>query len=120
MKKHLSTKEEIWPEILCKFFIFPMGLKPGKIHVLRDDMSRAAHVKEDDGQVYVNYLEVPYITCYDLIGENEYYMFFRPVVKAMGGEWPGNKKQVKELKRFVPLFEKGVRRISIIPNILVQ
>ncbi len=43
MKPKLSTREARWLETLGNFGIFPINLKPGKIHVLGDTFSRDIH-----------------------------------------------------------------------------
>ncbi len=50
-KPKLSRREARWLETLGNFGIFPISLKPGKIHVLGDTLSRAPHAS-------VNVLEV--------------------------------------------------------------
>ena len=43
-KPSMSRKEARWLETLGNFGIFPINLKPGKIHVLGDVLSRAPHI----------------------------------------------------------------------------
>ena len=50
-KAKLSRREARWLETLGNFGVFPINLKPGKIHVLGDTLSRAP-------QLLINDLEV--------------------------------------------------------------
>ena len=55
----MSRKEARWLETLGNFGIFPITLKPGKIHVLGDVLSRAPHVLSgNSSSLKVNDVEV--------------------------------------------------------------
>lgn len=83
--KDLSRREARELETLGNFEIFPITLKPGKVHVLGDALSTAPLAKVHD--VNVNDVEDPYIRLEDLIGDYESEHFFGPIVKALRGEW---------------------------------
>ena len=103
-KPKLSRREERWSETLGNFGVFPITLKPGKIHVLGDTLSRAPLAKIDDDTL-VNDVEVPYIQFEDLINGYEDDQFFGPIVKALNDEWPDDPKQRMKLEKMLPLFE---------------
>ena len=46
-KPSMSRKESRWLETLGNFGIFPINLKPGKIHVHGDVLSRAPHIMNE-------------------------------------------------------------------------
>ena len=100
-KKDLSRREARWVETLGNFGIFPITLKPGKIHVLGDTLSRAPHAK---GDASLNDVEVPFIRFEDVIVGYEDDQFFGPIVKALTGEWPTEAKQKVKLEKLVPMF----------------
>ena len=50
-KPKMSRKEARWLETLGNFGVFPITLKPGKIHVLGDALPRAPHILNGDSQV---------------------------------------------------------------------
>ncbi len=89
-KPKLSRKEARWLETLGNLVSFQLTLKPGKIHVLGDTLSRAAHIA-------FNALEIPFIELDSVIGSYENDQFFGPIVQAMNGkeiEDPAKKNQV--------------------------
>jgi hypothetical protein len=61
-KPSLSRREARWSEILGNFGVFPITLKPGKIHVLGDSLSRAPHVinSSDETSSVLNSTEIPH------------------------------------------------------------
>ncbi len=61
-------------ETLGNFSIFPIILKPGKIHVLGDALSRAPHIA-------FNSLEIPFIQLDSAIGSYENDHFFGQLYK---------------------------------------
>ena len=89
-KKDLSRKEARWIETLGNFGIFPITLKPGKIHVLGDTLSRAPHVNNN---VLINDIEAPFIKFEEVIDNYENEQFFGPIVKALNGRWPADEKK---------------------------
>ena len=106
-KPKLSRREARWVETLGNFGVFPITLKPGKIHVLGDALSRAPHAREDP---HVNDVEIPYIKFDDVISGYDEDQFFGPVVRALKDEWPENPKEAEKLKRMLPMFTmEGVK-----------
>ncbi len=75
-KSKLSRKEARWLETLGNFGIFPITLKPGKIHVLGDTLSRAPYIA-------FNALEIPFIELDSVIESYENDQFFGQIVQAM-------------------------------------
>lgn len=107
-KKDLSRREARWIETLGNFGIFPITLKPGKIHVLGDALSRAPHAPEDPA---VNDIEVPYCAFDDVITNYEEDQFFGPIVKAFKDEWPSDEKQKYKLQKLLPMFKWDGKRL---------
>ena len=85
-KPKLSRKEPRWLETLENLGIFPITLKPGKIHVLGDVLSRAPHIMEkiDDGSL-CNDVEVPFVKNEYVITRYDEDQFFGPVVSERHG-----------------------------------
>ena len=108
-KPKLSRREARWIETLGNFGVFPITLKPGKIHVLGDTLSRAPHADYDD--VNVNDVEVPFIEFEDVISGYEDDQFFNPIVKALREEWPDDEKQRSKLEKLLPLFKYDKKRL---------
>jgi len=101
-KPKLSRREARWVETLGNFGVFPITLKPGKIHVLGDTLSRAPHAEKDPD---VNAIDVPFINFKDVITSYEEDQFFQPIVNAMDGKWPDNPKERKKLEELLPMFK---------------
>ena len=111
-KPKLSIKESKRLETLGNFGIIPITLKPGKIHFLRDLLSRATHVMEkiDDG-LLCNDFVVPFVKHEEVItwyGENQ---FFGPAVKAIEEKWPQDQIQRRKLEKIFPIFRKDGERL---------
>lgn len=100
-KPKLSRREARWVETLGNFGVFPITLKPGKIHVLGDSLSRAPHAKDNPD---VNAIYVPYINFSDVIMSYDEDQFFRPIVRALDGTWPEDPKQKKKVEELLPMF----------------
>ena len=77
-KLKLSRREARWLETLGNFGIFPINLKPGKIHVLGDTLSRAPHA-------FVNAVDIMKIQTEDVLGNYEDDQFYGPLLKVMNG-----------------------------------
>ena len=108
-KPKLSRKEARWLETLGNFGVFPITLKPGKIHVLGDVLSRAPHAPDND--VNVNDMEVPFIQFEDVIGEYDDDQLFGPIVRALNNTWSDNPKEKIRLKQLLPYFKLGGKRL---------
>ena len=78
-KPNISRREARWLETLGNFGIFPINLKPGKIHVLGDVLSRAPHIA-------VNDLEAVSINEDDIFSCLEEDDFYGPLLKVLRGE----------------------------------
>ena len=107
-KKDLSRREARWIETLGNFGIFPITLKPGKIHVLGDTLSRAPHVK---GDVNVNDVEIPFIRFEEVIDEYSEDQFFGQIVKSMDGNYSDDKKLKLKLEKLVPMFKMDGKKL---------
>ena len=110
-KPKLSRREARWGETLGNFGIFPITLKPGKIHVLGDTLSRAPHASIDDDPV-VNDVEVPYIQFEEVISGYEDDQFFGPIVKALNDECPDHPKKKLRIERILPMFEYRDKKLK--------
>jgi len=110
-KPKLSRREARWSDTLGNFGVFPITLKPGKIHVLGDTLSRAPHASIDD-DACVNDVEVPYIQFEDVISGYEDDQFFGPILRALSDEWPDDPKQKLKLEKMLPMFEYKDKRLT--------
>lgn len=101
-KPKLSRKEARWLKTLCNFGIFPITLKPGKIRVVVDALSRAPHIA-------FNALELPFIQIYSVIGSYEMISSSVQLYKP----WMVNKFRI-QLRRIKPRIwchcSKGMER----------
>ena len=80
----LSTKEARGLGTLGNFGIFPFTLKPGKINVLRDALSRAPQLGNDETKI--TGVEVPSIDVNDVLSDYDGDQFFGPIVRALEEE----------------------------------
>ena len=103
-KAKLSRREAGWLETLGNFGIFPISLKPGKIHVLGDTLSRAPHAS-------FNSFEVPYIDVDQVIGSYDDDRFFGPLIRAKQGENIEDGLLRKRLIRLLPLYYLDGKRL---------
>ena len=83
-------------------------MKPGKIHVLGDSLSRAPHVisSSDETSAVLNAAEVPHFDRSEIVKNYESDQFFGPVVRAMRDVWPENVVARKQIERMLQYFEK--------------
>ena len=116
-KPKLSRREARWLETLGNFGVFPINLKPGKIHVLGDVLSRAPHAEEAD--LFVNDVEVPHIKFEDVIFGYEEDQFFGPIIRALRNEWPDNPKNRLKLEKLVPLFKLENKKLFYMNKVCV-
>ena len=106
-KPKMSRREARLLETLGNFGIFPITLKPGKIHVLGDVLSRAPHVLNGDlSNLNLNDVEVLGVDFEDFIPSYEEDQFFGPIVKAMNGDWPKENEKKLTFEKILPLFER--------------
>lgn len=91
------------------FGILPITLKPEKIHVLADVLSKIAYDKE-----VVNEVEVPYFEFSKFIKEYDDDQFFGPSVQAGDGNWPGDTKKRVRIEGRIPSF--GIKDIESLYN----
>ena len=110
-KPKLSRKEARWLETLGNFGIFPITLKPGKIHVLGDTLSRAPHVIKSESGTLLNSLEVPFIEFEDVITRYDDDQFFGPIVRAMDGKFPNDEVQKRKLEKVLPMFSRNGQKL---------
>jgi len=112
-KQKLSRREARWLETLGNFGIFPVTLKPGRIHVLGDVLSRAPHVTEVNKKSLISFnaLDIPKIEFEAILGNYENDQFFGPIVKALEGAESSNGKQNEFIKRVLPMFERDGARL---------
>ena len=103
-KSELSRREARRLEVLCNFGIFPITLKPGKIHVLGDTFLRAPHAS-------VNVLQVINIDLDDKTYVYEDDNFYEPELKMMRGAEISNEMLRKIIKKLLPLCNLDDKRI---------
>lgn len=101
-KKDLSKKEARGIETLGRIGIIPTTLKPGKVHILGDALSRAPHAPEGS---LVNDVKVPNIEFDNVITSYDEDQFFLSNVNAFKNEWPSNEKQKYKIKKLLPMFK---------------
>ena len=98
-KPELSRREARWVETLGNFGIFPINLKPGKIHVLGDTLSRAPHIKVNDIEVMTP--SIDFIT--SAYKEDE---FYGPLIQVLNKRFlqdPVKRKKFVEISNtFLP------------------
>ena len=103
-KPKLSRREARWLETLGNFGIFPINLKPGKIHVLGDALSRAP-------QVSVNFLEVVNFDLGFVLDGYESDEFYGPLLNVMNGGKLSNEVKHKKFKSLLPLFHRDGNKL---------
>lgn len=103
-KSNLSRREARWIETLGNFGIFPITLKPGKIHVLGDTLSRAPHIHVNDIEVMTPSLD--FIT--DGYKEDE---FYGPLIKVMNKEVLKDPVKMKKFEKLATHFHEDGKRL---------
>lgn len=103
-KPKLSRREARWLETLGIFGIFPITLKPGKIHVLGDTLSRAPHAS-------MNALEVLNVDLEDVIDGYEDDKFYGSVLKLLKGEEISDEIMRRKILKIKPLFHLNERKL---------
>lgn len=109
----MSRKEARWLETLGNFGIFPITLKPGKIHVLGDSLSRAPHFMKakDLADASCNGVEVPFIEIDNILTSYVDDQFFGPIVKAVRGEWPSDDTKKRQVEKILPMFRLDGKKL---------
>lgn len=106
----MNRKEARWLDLLSQFGIFKVNLKPGRIHVLGDVLSRAPHVMKEDN-LAVNTIQVSSLA-FDFDFKNNYGgdQFFSPIINGLRGTLPEGSGQRDKILRILPLFrdQKGM------------
>lgn len=97
-KAKLSRREARWLETFGNFGIFPINLKPGKIHVLGDTLSRAP-------QLLINDLEVLKIDPEVLLSYEED-EFYGPLLKVMEGKNLQDGIKDRKFKSLINMFHR--------------
>ncbi len=105
-KSSLSRREARWLETLGNFGIFPINMKAGKMHVLRDALSRIPNVmnSKDETSAVVNAVET-FEVDKEIISGYEDDQFFRKIHKAFQGTFPQDEREKRVVERLLPLFE---------------
>ena len=105
-KPNMNRREARWLDLLPQFGILKMNLKPGRIHVLGDVLSRAPHVMQKD-TLDVNNMNVSVVSLnLDCSKQYEEDQLFWPIVKALLGELPENDVHRDRMQSILPLFRK--------------
>ena len=103
-KPKLSRREARWLETLGNFGIFPINLKPGKIHVLGDTLSRAPHA-------IMNVLEVLKIDLNEITDGYESDKFYGAVLERMKGNEIPDEVMKRKIDKLLPLFHLDGRKL---------
>ena len=103
-KPKLSRREARWLETLGNFGIFPINLKPGKIHVLGDTLSRAPHASVN--QTELVHANLDGIT--DAYADDKLY---GNVLKVMDGEKVDDEVMRKKVQKILPLFRREGKKL---------
>ena len=103
-KAKLSRREARWLETLGNFGVFPINLKPGKIHVLGDTLSRAP-------QLLINDLEVLRMDSEDIFDQYEEDDFYGPLLKVMDGHDLSDKIKDRKFKSLMNMFHRDGRKL---------
>ena len=103
-KPKLSRKEARWLETLGNFGIFPINLKPGKIHVLGDALSRVPNAR-------MNTMHITRIAADDIIGDYEDDKLFGPVMKKLSGEEIPDEFLRRKVEKLLPMFHIDGKRL---------
>lgn len=69
--------------------MFPITLKPGKVHGFGDALSRISN-----DRAVVNKVEVPYINFSKVINDYDDKKYFRSIAQALNGKWPAIRRKV--------------------------
>ena len=100
---HMGRKEARWLDLLSQFSIKDVSLKPGRVHVLVDVLSRAPHVIEG---LEVTNMQVSIVSL-DLGFEAQYAsdQLFGPVSQAREGDFPSDEVHKDRIERLLPKFK---------------
>ena len=116
-KPKLNRKEPRRLETIGNFDIFPITLKPGKIHVLGDALSRAPQIVNCETKI--NDVEVPSIDVNGVLSDYEGDQFFGPVVRAHEGEWPEDDTQRRTVEKILLMFKRDGSKLMYHGNLCV-
>lgn len=105
-KPSLSRREARWLEILADFNISTLNLKPGRINVLGDALSRIRH---DEKKIENSNIDVVQVSDQDVVrtkleayGEDQ---AFGPIFRSFNNKWPDDPKEKKRIELLKPSFE---------------
>lgn len=109
-KPSLNRKEARWLDLLAQFGIKKINLKPGRVHVLGDVLSRAPHVMEEMtlNNVTVSGLASPF----DFSMDYESDQLFGPILRGLQGDLPDDKVQRDRVSRLIPSFTYAEGRLQ--------
>lgn len=90
------------------FGIFLINLKPGKIDVLCDSLSRIPNVliSKDKPSVLVTSVEVPEMDMEQMSPGYDTDRFCKRIRQALKEKWPDNVREKNMLERILPMFEE--------------
>lgn len=104
-KPRINRREARWLEVLANFNISAMNLKPGKLHILGDALSRIpdmailgnleTHGDIIDGEMFSGDWE-----------DYESDQLFGPIYRALNGEFPEDEKKKRRINILLPAFTK--------------
>lgn len=84
-KPSMNRKEARWLDLLSQFGIQKVTLKPGRVHVLGDVLSRAPHISRQEAVTVSNMQLSTLKLDLDFSGKYDRDQFFRPTMNALRG-----------------------------------
>lgn len=101
-KPTLNRREARWLDLFAQFGITKVTLKPGRVHVLGDVLSRAPHVMEEIALLNHTSVSVPDAIPFHMDYETD--QLFGPIVKGLRGDFPEDKIKLERMSRQLPFF----------------
>ena len=101
-KPNMSRKEARWLDLLSQFNIDSLTLRPGRIHVLGDSLSRIPHPHQHVkiGNIHILNVSLPSGFEDNYAGDP----LFGPVHRALCGAWPSEPEKKTYLERVTKMF----------------
>lgn len=108
-KPTLSRREARWLDFLSQFGISAVALKPRRIHVLGDELSR---IPPDLSTMEINNIQLLDVHSPRVFESNhEVDQTFGPILRALKGNWPSDRVQRDRVSRLLPLFQLEGNRL---------
>lgn len=108
-KPSLNCRKARWLDLFAQSGIGKINLRPGRVHVLGDALSRAPHVMDE---TTLNHLTVGDVErAFPFAQEYEDDQLFGPIVRGLKGELPTDEVQKDRVFRLLPSFEYSDGRL---------